>query len=132
MRCAKCGCELASEKINCRFCEALESGNAESLKPHERPMLRITIGPEEGVSPSGNAEGEAEPTKSAECPDCGHTVFKVIGPKFDEPHEHNMLVVECCGCGFQGRMRWQGVARTTLTIKAPIPPDPRISNAARQ
>jgi hypothetical protein len=113
-----------SETEYCGFCKQIESGKAEGVESRDRPVLRLTVGPEDEPYPYVHEDGTPKPTKSAECPDCGHTVFKVIGPKFDEPHEHNMLIVECCGCGFKGRMRWQGVARTSLKIKAPTPPDP--------
>lgn len=134
MNCKMCGRELTHESTYCDFCAQIESGKTERVESAERPVLRVTIGPEEGSSAAVNAEEKPQPTKSAECPECGHTIFKVIGPKFDEPHEHNMLIVECSGCGFQGRLRWQGVARTTVTIKAPTPqePDPLTSRAARQ
>lgn len=132
MQCKMCGRELASERTYCSFCEQIESGKAEGVERRDRPVLCLTIGPEDGDEPREEANANPGPTKLAECPECGHTTFKVIGPKIDEPHEHNMLIVECTGCGFKGRMRWQGVARTTLTIKAPTPPDPRASKAARQ
>src|SRR5438270_1129770 len=119
MKCEKCGREMASERTYCPSCEPMESGKAEGVESGGRSVLHVIVGPEEGAAPSGNEDAEPKPTKSATCPDCGHTIFKVIGPKFDEPHEQNMLIVECCGCGFQGRMRWKGVARTTLTIKTP-------------
>jgi len=121
MQCKLCGRELASEATYCGFCEQVASGMAKKVEALDRPVLRLTVGSEGASSPH---EYE-KPTKSAECPDCGHTIFKVIGPKFDEPHEPNMLIVACTGCGFKGRMRWQGVARTTLTLKAPPPSDPR-------
>jgi hypothetical protein len=132
MKCKLCGRELESENERCGCCEQIESGNAERVEPRDRPVLCVTVGPEDESYPYVNEDGTPKPTKLAECPECGHTVFKCIGPKFDEPHEHNMLIVECCGCGFKGHLRWQGVARTTLTIKAPAAPAPRASNAARQ
>jgi len=119
MNCQLCGRELKSESEYCGFCEQVVTRVEKSVESHDRPVLRVTIGPEGATEPYLNEDGTPKPTKSAECPDCGHTIFTVIGPKFDEPHEHNMLIVECGGCGFKGRMRWQGVARTRLTIRAP-------------
>ena len=132
MKCEICGRPLSSERTYCQYCEQIESLEANCVESRDRPVLRITVGPEDDTSPNVNEDGTPKPTKSAECPDCGHTIFKVIGPKFDEPHEHNMLIVECSGCGFKGRMRWQGVARTTLTLKAPDVPNPLRTRAARQ
>jgi len=131
MNCKLCGRELESETEYCGFCKQIVTGMPNNVESHDRSVLRVTIGPEDAPDPDLDRDRTPMPTKSVECPDCAHTVFTVIGPKFDEPHEHNMLIVECSNCGFKGRMRWQGVARTTLRIKA-ASPDPPKSNADRE
>ena len=128
MNCKVCGRELETEAEHCGFCSQIEE-EALGVEPRDRGVIRVTVGPEDGAEPAVNEDGSPKPAKSAECPECGHTIFKVIGPKFDEPHEHNMLIVECQGCGFKGRMRWTGVARTTIQIKSN---NPLHSKAARQ
>jgi DNA-directed RNA polymerase subunit M/transcription elongation factor TFIIS len=131
MKCKLCGREMESEAEHCGVCKQIVSSTTNAVESHDRPVMRIVVGPEDASDPSLDQDGSPKPTKTAECPDCGHTIFKVIGPKFDEPHEHNMLIVECTGCGFKGQMRWQGVARTTLRIRAASPNLPN-SNADRQ